>query len=42
MQKLDATIAILSTDGFEQSELIEPLEKLRESGATVHVIAPKS
>ena len=42
MQKLDATIAILSTDGFEQSELIEPLEKLREAGATVHVIAPKS
>lgn len=42
MQKLDATIAILSTDGFEQSELVEPLEKLREAGATVHVIAPKS
>ncbi|MCC5822218.1 MAG: type 1 glutamine amidotransferase [Phycisphaerales bacterium] len=40
--KLDATIAILSTDGFEQSELFEPLEKLREAGATVHVVAPKT
>jgi protease I len=39
--KLDATIAILSTDGFEQSELMEPLKKLREAGATCHVISPK-
>lgn len=38
---LDATIAILSTDGFEQSELIEPLNKLRDEGATVHVVAPE-
>jgi protease I len=36
----DRTIAILSTNGFEQSELIEPLEKLREAGATVHVVSP--
>ena len=36
------TIAILATDGFEQSELIEPLTKLKETGATVHVVAPKS
>lgn len=34
------TIAILSTDGFEQSELLEPLEQLRAMGAAVHVIAP--
>lgn len=39
-KKLEATVAILSTDGFEQSELIEPMNKLREAGATVHVIAP--
>ncbi|MBO0661631.1 type 1 glutamine amidotransferase [Jiella sp. MQZ9-1] len=38
----DAKIAILATDGFEQVELTEPLEKLREAGATVHVISPKS
>ena len=36
----EATIAILSTNGFEQSELETPLEKLREHGATVHVITP--
>lgn len=42
MAKLDATIAILATDGFEQSELLEPLERLREAGATVHVVAPES
>jgi protease I len=36
----DKTIYILSTDGFEQSELVVPLEKLREMGATVHVVAP--
>lgn len=42
MATLDATIAILSTDGFEQSELTEPLDKLRKAGATVHVVSPKS
>lgn len=41
-KKLDATVAILSTNGFEQSELFEPLEKLREAGATVHVVSPHS
>ncbi|SEW20702.1 protease I [Cognatiyoonia koreensis] len=35
-----AKILILSTDGFEQSELMVPLEKLREHGATVHVATP--
>ena len=33
-------VAILSTDGFEQSELTQPLDTLRKWGATVHVIAP--
>ena len=32
-------IAILATNGFEQSELLEPLEQLRAAGATVDVIA---
>jgi protease I len=36
------TIAILATDGFEQSELIEPLKALRAAGADAHVIAPKA
>ncbi len=35
-------VAILSTDGFEQSELEVPLAHLREAGAEVHVISPKS
>jgi protease I len=35
-------VAILATDGFEQSELTEPRRKLMESGATPHVIAPHS
>lgn len=38
----DAKIAILATDGFEQSELFVPLEKLREAGAQVHVVAPEA
>jgi protease I len=35
-------IAILATDGFEQSELIEPQRALKEAGATVHVVSPNS
>lgn len=35
-------IAVLATDGFEQSELIEPLRALRKAGAEVDVVAPKS
>ena len=35
-----AKILILATDGFEQSELMVPLEKLREAGATVEVASP--
>lgn len=42
MKKLDATVAVLATDGFEQSELTEPVAKLTDAGATVHVIAPDS
>lgn len=37
-----AKILILATDGFEQSELEVPRDKLKEAGALVHVAAPKS
>lgn len=41
--KLDErTVAILATNGFEERELTEPLERLREAGATVHVVSPAS
>ena len=36
-----AKVAILSTHGFEQSELIEPLRQLRAVGATVTVVSPE-
>ena len=36
-----ARIAILVTDGFEQSELIEPRKALDQAGATTEVVAPK-
>ena len=36
-----AKILILSTDGFEQSELEVPRDKLREKGAEVHVATPE-
>ncbi len=35
-------VAILATDGFEQSELLEPRKALQEAGAETQVIAPKS
>ena len=41
MSKLDGKkIAILASDGFEQSELQQPLDALRKAGATVEVITP--
>jgi len=36
----EAKILIIATDGFEQSELEVPLEKLRNQGASVHVASP--
>lgn len=36
----DAKILILSTNGFEQSELEFPRDQLRAKGATVHVATP--
>jgi protease I len=35
-------IAILATDGFEQSELVEPRKALDKAGAETVVIAPKA
>jgi protease I len=34
-------IAVLATDGFEQSELVEPVKALRDAGAIVQIVAPK-
>lgn len=33
-------IAVLVTDGFEQSEMVSPKEALEKAGAEVHIIAP--
>lgn len=34
-------VAVLATDGFEQSELEVPVAALRGAGALVHVVSPK-
>jgi protease I len=34
-------VAVLATDGFEEPELTEPVEALREAGARVTILAPK-
>ncbi len=34
-------VAVLATDGVEESELTEPVRALVEAGARVHVVAPK-
>ena len=36
------SVAILATNGFEQSELMKPKQALEDAGATVHVISPES
>ncbi|MEQ5789437.1 type 1 glutamine amidotransferase [Muricauda sp. NFXS6] len=41
MKLKDKKIAILATDGFEQSELFEPLEALKNEGATVDIVSNK-
>ena len=35
-------VAILTEEGFEQVELTSPKEALKNAGATVHIISPKS
>src|SRR5690606_4725371 len=42
MSKLEnKKIAILSEDGFEESELVSPKTALEEAGATVHIVSPQ-
>ena len=41
MKLENKNIAILATNGFEKSELFEPLDKLKKEGATVHIISPE-
>ncbi|PST84017.1 protease [Pedobacter yulinensis] len=36
------TIAVLSENGFEESELTSPVARLKEEGATVHIISAKA
>ena len=35
-------VAVLATDGFEQSELEKPVEALKAAGARVEVVSPKA
>ena len=35
-------ILIMATHGFEQSELVKPLEQLKAKGAKVEVAAPEA
>lgn len=35
-------VAVLATDGFEQSELTEPVKVLRQAGPAMDIISPKS
>ena len=35
-------IAILASNGFEQSELEVPRDRLKENGATVDIISPEA
>src|SRR5579864_295773 len=37
----DLRVAVLATDGFEESELTEPVKALREAGARPEVISLK-
>lgn len=42
MEKLSGKkVAVLATHGFEQSELEQPVEALKEAGATVHIVSPE-
>ena len=37
----NSKILIMATHGFEESELLKPLEELKAKGATVHVASPR-
>jgi protease I len=34
-------VAVIATDGFEESELTEPVKALRDAGAAVMIVAPR-
>ncbi|MEZ0258449.1 MAG: type 1 glutamine amidotransferase domain-containing protein [Chthoniobacter sp.] len=40
-QLKDKKVAILAADGFEQAELEEPMNALKDAGATVSIVSPK-
>jgi protease I len=42
MSLSESRVAILATDGFEQSELMKPKGALEEAGVTVHVVSPEA
>src|SRR6266478_4168201 len=43
MSRLDGFhVAVLASDGFEESELTEPVKALRDVGARVTILAPES
>jgi protease I len=43
MPQLDnLRVAVIATDGFEESELTEPVKALREAGATPEILSTKS
>lgn len=37
----DLRVAVIVTDGFEESELVEPVRALKEAGATVEILSAK-
>jgi protease I len=37
----DFRVAVVATDGFEESELTQPVAALRDSGALVTILAPQ-
>lgn len=41
-QLSNRTIAVLSESGFEEVELTEPVKRLKEEDATVHIVSSKS
>lgn len=40
-QLTDLRVAVLATNGFEESELTEPVKALKDAGARVEIVAPK-
>lgn len=38
----ELTIAILATDGFEEAELSEPRNALKDAGMITHIVSPKT